>query len=132
MGVISEEQEVEEKPPGREGQEKANCPDDKVNIADKFRAKLENVKENVRMSDGMRIRKKEKGEGGGEGKEEKKERSSEKKEKRREKQKSESRSNNYIKEDAEQEDGIRLSSLPNDPPGPLHSPESGNTSLHQV
>merc|ERR1712013_575745 len=114
MGVISEEQEVEEKPLG--SQEKANCPDDKVNIADKFRAKLENVKENVRMPDGMRIRKKEKGEGGGEGK----------------KQKSESRSNNYIKEDAEQEDGIRLSSLPNDPPGPLHSPESGNTSLHQV
>jgi len=128
--LCSEEQEVEEKPPG--SQEKANCPDDKVNIADKFRAKLENVKENVRMPDGMRIRKKEKGEGGGEGKEEKKERSSEKKEKRREKQKSESRSNNYIKEDAEQEDGIRLSSLPNDPPGPLHSPESGNTSLHQV
>ena len=131
----------------------------------------------VRMPDGMRIRKKEKGEGG-ESREEKsklwkregntfvpsvenshfpsEERSSEKKEKRREKQKSESRSNNYIKEDAEwvflwisfkpwmccsqlnifslrqQEDGIRLSSLPNDPPGPLHSPESGNTSIHQV
>ena len=76
------------------------------------------------MPDGMRIRKKEKGEGG-ESREEKskyycekseentfvpsvensyfpsEERSSEKKEKRREKQKSESRSNNYIKEDAE-------------------------------
>jgi len=129
MGVISEEQEQDEKPPG--SQEKANGPDDKVNIADKIRAKMENVKENVRMPDGMRIRKKEKGEGG-EGREERKERSSEKKDKRREKQKSESRSNNYIKEDAEQEDGIRLSSLPNDPPGPLHSPESGNTSIHQV
>lgn len=129
MGVISEEQEQDEKPPG--SQEKANGPDDKVNIADKIRAKMENVKENVRMPDGMRIRKKEKGEGV-ESREERKERSSEKKEKRREKQKSESRSNNYIKEDAEQEDGIRLSSLPNDPPGPLHSPESGNPSIHQV
>merc|ERR1712112_146555 len=99
-----------------QGQEKINGPDDKVNkMADKIKAKMENVRENVRMPDGMRIRKKEKGEGV-EGREERKERSSEKKEKRREKQKSESRSNNYIKEDADQEDGIRLSSLPNDPP----------------
>jgi len=132
MGVISEEAEQDDKGSGT-GQEKINGPDDKVNIADKIKAKMENVRENVRMPDGMRIRKKEKEKERGlseasEGREEnRKERNSEKREKRREKLKSESRSN-QIKEDNESDEMIRLQTLPSETVI-IHSPESGNTSI---
>lgn len=123
MGVISEEQEQEDKA----GLEKVAGTDDKVNIADKIKAKMENVRENVRMPDGMRIRKKERGEGGEAGGE-RKERSSEKKERRREKLRSESRG---VREEPELEEGLRLASLAPSDMGALHSPEATTTFLQQ-
>lgn len=130
MGMISEEQEQEDKVSGS-GQDKVTGSDDKVNIADKIKAKMENVRENVRMPDGMRIRKKEKEKEralseGMEGMEGKRERGSDKKEKKREKQRSESKSNNYVKEDAESDEMLRLQTLPTEALQ-IHSPESGNT-----
>merc|ERR1719167_342055 len=129
MGVISEELEQDDKVMGL-GQDKLNGPDDKVNIADKIKAKMENVRENVRMPDGMRIRKKEKERcftEGLENRDERKDRGSERKEKKREKIKSESKSNNYVKEDNESDEMMRMQNMASDTVT-IHSPESGNTS----
>jgi len=129
MGVISEEREgqlvgeppIDKRLPGVQGQESSN-------ITDKFKAKMENMRDNVRIP----IRKKEKEKEraiseGSDGKEEKN-KVNEKKDKKREKQKNDLKHLVADYDPSSDEMAIRMSQLQTETIA-IHSPESGNTSI---
>lgn len=134
MGVISEEAETETERSNKikDGEAVADGVD-KVNIADKIKAKMENVRDNVRIP----TRKKEKERDKKDDKErgisessdkEEKAKNADKKEKKRERQKSEVKNSFIAEHDLSSDEYMRMNNFPSETMT-FHSPESGNTTI---
>merc|ERR1719228_1731553 len=132
MGVISEEAETEMDKSNRIKENEAVVDGvDKVNIADKIKAKMENVRDNVRIPTRKKEKEKEKEkERGVSESSDKEERSKnvEKKEKKSKDKRSDAKNSLMADHEFSSEEYIRMNTLPSETLA-IHSPESGNTSI---
>jgi len=125
MGIIAEEMEGEvERINKMNLKESSDNPDgaDKVKIAEKIKAKMDNVRENVKIPI-PRKKDKERGASETSDKDEMKTKIDKKEKKHREKNK-----NSSVDHDLSSEEFIRMSNLQNETVA-IHSPESGNTNI---
>jgi len=136
MGVISEEAETElDKSMKNKDNEAVVDGVDKVNIADKIKAKMENVRDNVRIptrkkeKEREREKDKERGVSESSDKEERNKNIEKKEKKNRERQRSEAKNSFLADHDLSSDEYIRMNTLPSETIA-IHSPESGNTTLH--
>jgi len=130
MGVISEEAETEvEKSNKVKDNEAVVDGADKVNIADKIKAKMENVRDNVRIPTRKKEKDKERGVSESSDKEERNRNAEKKEKKSRDKQRSEAKNSFLADHDLSSDEYIRMNNLPASETLAIHSPESGNTSI---
>merc|ERR1711982_195787 len=103
---------------------------DKVNIADKIKAKLETARDNVRIptrkKEKERDKEKERGVSESSDKEEKNKINEKKEKKSKERQRSEVKNSFMADHDFSSEEYIRMNTLPSETIA-IHSPESGST-----
>merc|ERR1712013_727134 len=108
---------------------------DKVNIADKIKAKIVDVRDNVRIptrkkeKEKEREKDKERGVSESSDKEERSKNNEKKEKKSRERQRSEAKNSFMADHDLSSDEYIRMNTLPSETIA-IHSPESGSTTLH--
>jgi len=136
MGVISEEAETEVEKSNKNKENEAVVDGvDKVNIADKIKAKMENVRDNVRIptrkkeKEREKDKDKERGVSESSDKEERNKNTEKREKKSRERQRSEVKNSFMADHDLSSDEYIRMNNLPSETIA-IHSPESGNTTLH--
>jgi len=134
MGVISEEAETEMDRANRVKDNEAVVDGgDKVNIADKIKAKLETARDNVRIptrkKEKERDKEKERGVSESSDKEDKNKINEKKEKKSKDRQRSEVKNSFMADHDFSSEEYIRMNTLPSETIA-IHSPESGSTTLH--
>jgi len=136
MGVISEEAETEIDKTNRMKDNEAVVDGvDKVNIADKIKAKIVDVRDNVRIptrkkeKEKEREKDKERGVSESSDKEDRSKNIEKKEKKSRERQRSEAKNSFMADHDLSSDEYIRMNTLPSETIA-IHSPESGSTTLH--